>query len=89
MVGGLDFLWESLGMLATMSAVAVLLLACYYFIFKPLDLAGRAKEAEEENKFLKNNLESLKRDYDFLLRFVDSGVEVSSEEIVDDKGGAV
>ena len=89
MLSGLDFLWESLGMLATMSAVTVLLLACYYFIFKPLDLAGRAKKAEEENKFLKNNLESLKRDYDFLLRFVDSGVEVSSEEIVDDKGGAV
>lgn len=75
---GLDFLWESLGMLATFSAITVFLLGLYYFLWRPMEFAQRAKKAEEENERLKAENESVKRDFDILFRLT-SPVEVAEE----------
>ena len=77
-LSGIDFLWESLGLLAVCSAIAILLLAFYYFLVRPLELADKAKRVETENKQLIAECESLKRDFAVLHRLV-SPVEVAEE----------
>ena len=75
---GIDFLYESLGMLAVFSAITVFLLGLYYFLWRPMEFAQRAKKAEEENARLKEENASVKRDFDILLRLT-SPVEVAEE----------